>query len=41
MFGVAVKPHPEIVFKADLAQQTVELNNQKSTLFNLGVGYMF
>jgi hypothetical protein len=41
MFGVAVKPHPEIVFKADFAQQTVELNDQKSTLFNLGVGYMF
>lgn len=41
MFGVAVKPHPEIVFKADFAQKTVEFNEQKSTLFNLGVGYMF
>lgn len=41
MVGVIVKPIPQVVFKADYSQNTVELNDQKTTLVNFGIGYMF
>ena len=41
MFGVSVKPLPNIVFKLDYGQKNLELNNRKTDLFNLGVGYSF
>lgn len=41
MGGINIKPLPQIVFKADIGVRTLELNNQKTELINLGVGYMF
>lgn len=41
MFGLAIFPIESVVFKADYSLNTVELGNAKTTLFNLGVGYMF
>lgn len=41
MFGVSVKPLPNIVFKLDYGQKNLELDNRKTNLFNLGVGYSF
>jgi len=39
--GVAVKPIDQVILKAEYGQQTIELNNVKTTLFNMGVGYWF
>src|SRR5690606_30511049 len=41
MFGVSVKPLPQIVFKADYSQRKRELGDVKTDYFNLGIGYMF
>lgn len=41
MFGVSVKPLQQIVFKADIGLRYKELNNERTTLLNLGAGYMF
>ncbi|MBI9073294.1 MAG: hypothetical protein JEY94_16955 [Melioribacteraceae bacterium] len=39
--GVNIKPIDNIVFKADYSQYKIELGDEKTDLFNLGVGYMF
>ncbi|MBD3226104.1 MAG: hypothetical protein GF313_15355 [Caldithrix sp.] len=41
LVGIAVKPIPQVVFKVDYGVDTIELNDQSTTLFNLGAGYMF
>lgn len=41
MFGISFKPIDQVVFKIDYSKQTREIDNQKTELFNLGVGYMF
>jgi len=41
MGGLSIKPLDNVVFKFDYGTKERELGNQKSTLFNLGVGYMF
>ncbi|MBM4172276.1 MAG: hypothetical protein FJ214_10445 [Ignavibacteria bacterium] len=41
MIGLSVKPIPQIVFKLDYGTSTKELGNEKTKLFNLGIGYMF
>ncbi len=40
MVGVQLKPIPQVVYKLDYGKLTPE-NGTVSTLFNLGVGYMF
>ncbi len=40
MLGVQLKPIPQVVYKLDYGKLTPE-NGDASTLFNLGVGYMF
>ncbi len=41
LLGVSYLPIPQVAFKADYGVQTVELGSAETTLFNLGVGYMF
>ncbi|MGK9476675.1 hypothetical protein [Melioribacter sp. OK-6-Me] len=41
MVGCSVKPIEKVVFKIDYGIRTKELGSQETTLFNLGVGYMF
>ncbi len=41
MAGLSVKPIDYIVFKLDYGIRKRELGNEKTTLFNIGVGYMF
>jgi hypothetical protein len=41
MVGLSVKPIEQIVFKVDYGINKRELGNVETTLFNLGVGYMF
>jgi len=41
MVGISIKPLDSVVFKADYSERKKELGNQKTKLFNLGVGYMF
>lgn len=41
MFGASIKPVDHVVFKIDYGVRTRELGNEKTKLFNLGVGYMF
>jgi len=41
MIGISVKPVPGIVFKADFGKQTYFNGRGATTLFNLGMGYMF
>jgi hypothetical protein len=41
MVGLSVKPLPAVVFKADFGEIKRELGDVKTSLFNLGVGYMF
>lgn len=41
MIGLSLKPIDQVVFKIDYGIRKRELNNQKSKLFNIGVGYMF
>lgn len=41
MAGISVKPVANVVLKADYAIQTVEAGDAKTTLFNLGAGYVF
>jgi hypothetical protein len=41
MVGCSVKPIDKVVFKIDYGMRTKELGSQETTLFNLGVGYMF
>lgn len=41
MIGLSFEPISQIVFKLDYGQRIRELDNQKTTLFNLGAGYMF
>lgn len=40
MVGIQLKPIPQVVYKVDFGQLSVE-SGSESTLFNLGVGYMF
>ncbi len=41
MIGAAVKPIPYVVFKIDYSESTIELDDAKTDLLNIGVGYMF
>ncbi len=41
MAGFSIKPIDNVVFKIDYGIRTRELGNEKSKLFNLGVGYLF
>jgi hypothetical protein len=41
MAGFNVKPLPQIVFKIDYGISTNQLSDTKTTLLNLGAGYMF
>ncbi len=41
MFGLAIKPIDEVVFKIDYSKKTFGINDTKTTLLNAGVGYMF
>jgi len=41
MGGISIKPINEVVFKADYGVRIRELGNEKTTVFNLGIGYMF
>lgn len=41
LVGLAVKPIRDVVFKVDYGEDTVELGDKSTTLFNLGAGYMF
>lgn len=41
MIGLSFKPIDQVVFKVDYSHITRESDNQKTKLFNLGVGYMF
>lgn len=41
MIGVSVSPIDEVVFKVDYGVRERESDNQKTKLFNFGVGYMF
>ncbi|MBU1100189.1 MAG: OprO/OprP family phosphate-selective porin [Bacteroidetes bacterium] len=41
MIGLAIFPIESVVFKVDYSLNTVELGDSETTLFNLGVGYMF
>lgn len=41
MIGVSIKPLPQVAFKIDYSQNTVELGDAKTDFFNIGVGYMF
>lgn len=41
LVGVSVLPFESVAFKLDYGQRTVNLNNEKTDLFNIGVGYMF
>ncbi len=41
MIGLFFNPIDEVVFKADYSENTVDLNDETTKLFNLGVGYMF
>lgn len=41
LVGVSVLPFESVAFKIDYGQRTVKLNNEKTDLFNIGVGYMF
>lgn len=39
--GVAVKPVAQVILKVEYGQQTIDMNNVKTKLFNMGVGYWF
>ena len=41
MIGLSLKPISSVVFKVDFAKQTAGANDEETTLFNLGAGYMF
>lgn len=41
MIGLSIKPVDQIVFKIDYGIRKRELGNEKISLLNLGVGYMF
>lgn len=41
MIGINLLPISEVVFKVDYGEVKNTLTDQKTTLFNLGVGYMF
>lgn len=41
MLGFSFKPIDQIVFKFDYSQRTRAIDNQKTDLLNLGLGYMF
>ncbi|MEG8945623.1 porin [Rosettibacter firmus] len=41
MIGLSVKPVDNVVLKIDYGIRTRELGNEKTKLFNLGIGYMF
>jgi len=41
MIGLSFKPIDQVVLKVDYSQITRESDDQRTKLFNLGVGYMF
>ncbi len=41
MVGLSILPVDQVVFKIDYGQRTRQLDDAKTDLFNLGVGYMF
>ncbi len=41
MIGLSVKPISQVVVKFDYAVKTTKSDNEKTKLFNFGVGYMF
>ncbi|MCF8412276.1 MAG: OprO/OprP family phosphate-selective porin [Melioribacteraceae bacterium] len=41
MFGINLKPLPEVVFKMDYSVAEVKSSSAKTTYFNIGAGYMF
>ncbi|MCO6473900.1 MAG: porin [Melioribacteraceae bacterium] len=41
LIGVSVMPFESVAFKLDYGQRTVKLNDSKTDLINVGVGYMF
>ena len=41
MAGLSIKPIPQIAVKFDYAVRTIKSNNEKTELFNVGIGYMF
>ncbi|MFO7444738.1 MAG: hypothetical protein R6W90_00150 [Ignavibacteriaceae bacterium] len=41
MFGLSIKPLPQVVFKMDYSERTRELGDVKTKYFNIGAGYMF
>lgn len=41
MFGLAILPIEQVVFKMDYSQTKLELTNAQTNYFNIGVGYMF
>ena len=41
MVGLSIKPIDSVVFKVDFSEKTVGADDVKTTLFNLGAGYMF
>jgi len=41
LVGLSVLPFESVALKIDYGQRTVKLNNEKTDLFNIGVGYMF
>lgn len=41
MIGLSIKPLDQVVFKLDYSNRKRKIDNQKTDLFNIGVGYMF
>lgn len=41
LVGLTVKPLPDVVFKVDFGVQKKGIDKTKTTVFNLGAGYMF
>ena len=41
MIGLSIKPIPQVAVKFDYAVKTTKSDNEKTKLFNFGIGYMF